>query len=251
MDPRPVADLIQATGAAVAAARMVRLGISRFFPAILIYLAFLAGINLVFGLLNIRSYGYFYSYVVLEPLKCLLGVIAVRELFSLIFRDYPGIRTVGRWAIYAALALAVGISFAAEFWSKGAQGRSRIVYFEDAQRSVIFTLALVTGTILVFLSRYPLRLRRNTILSGIFFSALFLADAARLMIDSLDEHLFNNYVDIAESAFACLCLVAWASLLKSEDEAARTRVTYSTPREEYLLQQLTALNQVMARAGRR
>jgi len=251
MDPRPAADLIQAAGAALAAARFVRLGLSRLFPAILSYLVFLAAINLLFGVLDNTTLVYFYSYIVLEPLKCALSIVAVRELFSVIFRNYPGIRTLGRWTIYAAIALALCISFGATLWSGGAQGRSKIFYFEMAQRSIVFTLALVTGTILIFLSRYPLRLHRNTIVSSIFFSALFLSDAARLLIDSLAKYLYNDYVDGAESVFTCICLMAWAYLINAEGETVPARIAFSTPHEEHLLQQLTALNQVMARAGRR
>lgn len=251
MDPRQAAELIQAAGAAVAAARLLQLGLSKQYPAILRYLLFLSAINLVFGLENYVSCAYFYSYVFLEPLKCILSVIAVRELFAVIFRNYPGIRTVGRWAIYGGTILALSISFAATLGSRGGPGRSKIFYFEMGQRTIVFSLAVVTGMILLSLSRYPLRLRGNTTISSIFFGALFLSDAGRLLIDSFALYLHNHYVDETESVFTAMCLVAWAALLKSEDESEPARVVFSTPREEHLLQQLTALNRMMARAARR
>lgn len=251
MDLRRVTDFTQAAGAAVAAARLLQLRLSKQSPAILTYLLFLAALNVVLGIENNASSAYFYSYIVLEPLKCVLSVIAVREMFWLIFRHYPGIRTAGRRAIYTGVALALFISLTATVWSGGAQGRSKLFYFELGQRTIVFTLAVVTGSILLFLSRYPLRLSANTAISGIFFSALFLGDAVRLLIDSFAKYLYNVYVDEAESIFTAACLAAWVAWLEAEDESGPPRATFSTPRDDHLLRQLTALNQMMARATRR
>ena len=123
------------------------------------YLVFLAVINLGFGLLNETSAPYFWSYIALEPLECVFSIFAVRELFSLTFYDYPGIRTVGRWVMYAGVALALTASLLLTrfFWSGAALGRahSRLFYLEVSQRSIVFTLAFVILTILVFLSQVP------------------------------------------------------------------------------------------------
>lgn len=250
MDPHVTAELIQAAGAVAASARLVSAGLRKHFLALLSYLVFLAVLNLVLGLENAQSLLYFYSWVVLEPLKCVFSVLAVRELFTLTFENYPGIRTTGRWAIYSGVTLAVSISLTATIWAGGAHGRSKIFYFEACQRWVMFTLAVVIGAILWSLSRYPLHLRRNTLVSSICFSALFLADACRLFIDSLAIYLYNLPIDRTESVFACVCLLTWAVLLKP-DEIIPTRITFSTPREDHLLEQLSALNQMMDRAARR
>lgn len=251
MGPHSASELIQAAGAVIAAAQLFRLGLVKPFRALLAYLVFLAFINVDFGLQPQTTKAYFYSYVTLEPLKCILSVFAVRELFALTFENYPGIRAVGRWAIYAGVALAIGISLAATIWGGRAHGISKLYYFEVAQRWVVFTLAFVIAAILWCLSRYPLHLRANTLTSSAFFSALFLGDAVRLLIDSMTPHYYNHYVDRPESVFAFVCLLVWAFLLKPEDAIAPARITFSTPREDYLLEQLTALNQVMNRAARR
>jgi len=251
MDPHVTAELVQATGAVAAAARLISAGLRKRFPALLAYLVFLALINLVLGLENAQSLLYFYSWVILEPLKCVFSVIAVRELFALTFDHYPGIRTAGRWAMYAGVVFAASISIAATIWAGGVHGRSKIFYFEAFQRSVIFTLAFVIGAILWSLSRYPLHLQRNTLVSSACFSALFLGDACRLFIDSLADYLYNLPIDRTESVFACLCLLTWAALLKPEIETTPARVSFPTPQEDHLLQQLNALNQLMTRAARR
>lgn len=254
MDLYAAPDLIVAAGAATTVARLVCLRLAKGFPALLAYLLFLALINLGLGLLDPVSALYFWSYIVLEPLKCVFSVVAVRELLALAFNDYPGIRSLGRWVMCTGVALAVSISLLATgfFWNGGPHGRSAdLFYFEVSQRSTVFSLAFVIVTILLFLSKYPLHLSRNTLVSSVFFSVLFLSEAAQLLVDSLAPKLYNVYVDWSGSVFVFICLVGWGAQLRVEPKRPPVRITLSTPREDYLLQQLTALNQMMTRSARR
>lgn len=254
MDPYRTTELIAAAASAAVAARFVYLNLPRYFPSLFAWLALIGVIDLTFGLLEPKSALYFWCYVVLESIKCILGIVAVRELFALTFSNYPGIRSVGRWATYAAVALAVGISFlmTGVFWGGGPRGHSaHLFYLEISQRSIVFTLAFVIVTILVFLSKYPLHLSRNTMVSSVFFSVLFLSEASQLLADGLAPHLYNLYVDCTYSILVAICLLGWAALLRPEPATAPARITFSTPREDHLLQQLDALNQMMTRAARR
>ena len=139
------------------------------------------------------------------------------------------------------------------FLEQGVPGRSAgVFYVEVSQRLVVFTLAFVICAILLFLSRYPLHLSGNTLVSSACFSVLFLSDACRLLIDSLELHLYNPYVDWSEAAVISICLLGWATLLRSEvNKPVPERITFSTPREDHLLQQLNALNQMVTRSARR
>ena len=254
MDARGAIELIYTAAALAVVARLVYLNLAKQFPALVAYLAFLAVINLDLGLLDSASALYFWSYFVFEILKWIFSVFAIRELFALTFHRYPGIRTIGRWAMYAGVVLALVISLLAVrlFWGGGAGGRSAdLFYFEVSQRSVVFTLAFVIATILLFLSKYPLYLGRNTLVSSVFFSVSFLSEASQLLIDSISPGLYNPYADWAEVIFLIICLLGWAILLKPEPVSAPQRIAFSTPREDHLLQQLDALNQMMTRAARR
>jgi hypothetical protein len=233
MDPNAATELIQATGAVAAVARLFYLNLAKRFPALLAFLAFLAVIDLCLGLQDQTSALYFWSYVVLEPLECVFGILAVRELLALAFSDYPGIRTAGRWAMYTGVALASLISLLV------------------TKRSIVFALAFVIVTILLFLSKYPLHLGRNTLVSSSFFSLLFLSEAGRLLLDSLLPELNSHSIDWTQSAFISICLFCWAVMLRPETARIPAQVHYSTAREEHLLQQLNSLNQLMTRAARR
>jgi hypothetical protein len=255
MDAHVTTHLIQAAAAATAATRLSLLNSGQRFSATLAYLVFLAVANLGYGLLDQASAIYFWSYLALAPLKWIFSVLAVREVLTLTFDNYPGIRTGGRWALYTGVtfALSVSLLMTGFFWRGAASGRahSHLFYFEVSERSIVFTLALVITAILLFLSNYPLHLSRNTLITSAFFSILFLSEAARLLLDSLAPQLNNHAVDWAESAVISLCLFGWAAMLRPEKPTVPTQIRFSNPREDHLLQQLNALNQLMSRAARR
>jgi hypothetical protein len=153
-----------------------------------------------------------------------------------------------------ALALVVSLFLTGFFWEIGAAGRAHslyIYYVEISKRSVLFSLAVVIVTVLVFISRYPLHLPLQTRVCGLFFSAFVLSEAARLLFDSTMPRLINSYVDRAESVFAMICLFSWAVFLRRENTETAPLVRVSSQREDHLLQQLNSLNDLMARAARR
>ncbi|HEY3825064.1 MAG TPA: hypothetical protein VGL82_10930 [Bryobacteraceae bacterium] len=244
-----------ACAATTTATRLAYLDLVKRVPALFAYLVFTAVMTFCYGVLNLHSALYFWTYIILEPVECIFSIFAVRELFNLTFNDYPGIRTVGRWAMYATVALALGISLLITgfFWSGAASGRahSHLFYFEVSQRSIVFTLSLVIAAILLVLSKYPLQLGKDMVISCACFGFLFLSDAARLLIDSLAPKLYNVYVDWTEAAAVAACLLTWAALLKPETEKVPARVKFTAPNEEHLLQQLSSLNQLLAKAARR
>jgi hypothetical protein len=255
MNPHVVTELLQSAAATVAVGRLIQVGPTSRVKAVIAYLAFIAVSGIVYGLLSPRSAPYFWFYIVAGPCESVLSILAVRELLALVFDAYPGIETAGRWAMYTGVAIATvaSLALAAIFWRGGAAGHplSHLIYFQVWQRSVTFGLAIVIATIVFFLSKYPLHLRRNIQLSSAFFSVLFLSEALRQLIDSLAPQLYNHYVDRSESIFIALCLGSWAVLLRPETGQAPARVKFSTPQEDHLLKQLESLNQLMGRAARR
>jgi hypothetical protein len=255
MDPHSALELTHAAAAAAAVTRLVQLNLAGKFRALFAYLAFIAAINVIFGVTSNDTAFYFWTYLVVEPLKCVFSIFAVRELLTLVFERYPGIRSLGRWVMNGGVALFTSLSvlLTKAFWSSSAAGRahSHLFYFELVQRTVVFTLALVIITVLLFLSRYPLHLGRNTIVSSVFFSVLFLSESVQLMIDTLFLRLNNLEVDLTESGFITLCLVGWAFMLKPGPEMLPAKVRFSTPHEDHLLAQLNAINQLMTRSAKR
>lgn len=191
---------------------------------------------------------YFWTYVIFTPLDCLVSVLAVREAIGLVLDDYPGIRAIGRWTMYGAVvvALASALVIAAAFW-RGPEVRSNLYYIEVSNRSVVFGLAVVLTSLLIFLSHYPLNLSRNRLVSSVAFGAIVLSEAVALFIDSQAEHLYSPMVDLAAIGFGAICLVVWGAMLQPYEAVARP--PQNRARDERLLRQLKALEQTLSKAG--
>jgi hypothetical protein len=209
-------------------------------------------IQFALGSFPLKSSTYFWLYLASLGVNWVIDIFVVREMFALALGEYPGIRTAGRWAMYGATAVSVTASLAITtfFWNGGARGRSNLFYVEVVNRSVVFTLAVVVASILIFLSRYPLHLHRNTYISTSFFGAVLLSEAALMLVDSLSPHLYSDLVDRTQVSFVAACLVGWAVMLRPQTAGAPARVSFETPAEQQLLRQLESFNSLLSRSGR-
>jgi hypothetical protein len=242
----------QAAAAAFTAARLLHFRLRLRFPLLFSYLIFSAALSLVFSVLSIRTHAYYWTYIVSQPLGWCAAALAVREMFALIFRDYPGLQTAGRWSLYVALGVSVAVSLLiAQFPTGGAPSSAALRYVLIFDRSIGITLAVTIVILMAFLSRYPLNLDRNTYVASGFFSAIFLAMGAVKLADSVSTHLYLVYADYAEVAFAAMCFVGWGVMLRFSEALAPVRAAVNKPRETELLHQLETLNQILSRSVRR
>ncbi len=251
MTPESITAIAEAAAAAIAIARLVSLRLAGTFPALLLFLAVIATTAVAGSFLDTGSQAYFWLYTVETPFYCVLALVAGRELFNVVFDRYPGIRTAGKRAVYwgAGVACALSAAAALAHWGRKVF-LTHLVYIELARRSIVLSVALFIMFILYSLSRFPLRLGRNVIVSSALFSILFLSQAVQLLIDSLSPSLASQLVDVAAVAFGAFCIIAWAMLLKPEPSRKPVVVKYSSEQEEHLLQQLDNLNRLLSRTAR-
>jgi hypothetical protein len=251
MTPESATALVEAAAATIAIARLLSLQLAGIFPALLSFLSVIAVSAAAGSFLSPASRSYFWLYTVQTPIYCILAILAARELFAVVFRKYPGIRTAGRMAIYwcAGFASVVSVAFALAHWGP-ATFFTHLVYIELARRSIVLSVALFILFILYSLSRYPLELGRNIRVSSALFSILFLGQAAQLLIDSFSSNLYSRLVDVADVIFGAACTLVWAALLRSEPAPAPVVIKYSSEQEEQLLHQLDSLNRLLTRAAR-
>lgn len=246
--------ILQAAAAAFAAARLLQLHLFKRFAYLFAYLATTAFFDLGLSVLDRHFHEYYWTYLVADPVVWLTASFAVFQMFSLVFLDYPGLKTAGRWALNGALALSL-IAAAVILrtpWSF-LSTRSTTLYYEMVlDRSVHFALAAIILVLILFLSRYPLHLERNTYVASGFFSAVFLAESVTRLIDGLTPALFSHAVDNPEIVFVTLAFGAWGIMLRTASSMPKpVRAAAGNIREAELLQQLDALNGILSRSVRR
>jgi len=253
MPPITVAELLQGVAALAAAVRLLSLGLARRQTALLSFVVFNCVTLLLFVSLRSSSPLYFWVFIAYTVLNWAAGFWAVREMFGLSMGAYPGIRTAARWALCATMALAGLLSAAVTVssWGSGRNGRSNLFYIEVADRSFLFSLAVIVAGLIFFLSRYPLHLLRNTYVSCGFFSAILLCQAAADLFDSVSAHLYSYESDLAISLVCGVLYVGWTALLRREEAPANGRITFEKPDERELLGELEAMNRLLGRVGRR
>src|SRR5437879_4477727 len=71
---------------------------------------FLSYAGLVVLTIRRNSRMYFPAFVTVEAILSVVQILVVAELFSLVVRGYRGIARTGRWFLWVALGVAVGLS---------------------------------------------------------------------------------------------------------------------------------------------
>ena len=196
-------------------------------------------------------YKYFYLGVI--PPLCIMSILAVRELFSLVFERYPGISTALRWAMY----LSVGLSLVASLLLTGYLGYlpatgHLIFYTVTAERAISFSLALFILCILYFLSKYPLQLPRNFSVSAALFCVIFLTDTITLALAMFPKTFERGLLDLLQTGVVSVSLAIWAYRLQPGEDSCRPDPPKVSRHEEtILLEQLQSFNRLLDKAVHR
>jgi hypothetical protein len=192
-------------------------------------------------------------FTVLEPIRSILYILVVFELFSLIFRNYAGLRSLSRWVmgVAAAVAMLIVILTAAMTGTSEFSASEFVRRFLPIERGIAFGLVIIIIILLYFISRFPIKLPRNSVVLCMLYSFWFLSDAAVLVVATLNK----DYRFLVNDALAVLEIgsyLGWALLLSKSGEFQETRVRrdISPDTERALIGELDAMNQLLLRAGR-
>ncbi|MBI4908871.1 MAG: hypothetical protein HY820_34945 [Acidobacteria bacterium] len=200
-------------------------------------------------------YAYFYMFT--QAVVAFLMGLVIAELFSLVLRQYPAIRTVSRWALLGiVIVCAVGGSLLFYLQATAAAKLGpqwRLPLFFAAERSVYIALtaSILLGTLV--LTWYPIRLPRNVVVHFFLFTTYFLCKALSTLIRAYVTRQQYALVDVAWLGLSGLLVVTWAVLLKPSGEHVDVVVghRWNPGDQEKLLTQLEGINSALARAGQR
>jgi hypothetical protein len=239
----------------VLASRFYFLNLAPAYPALFAYLLFHSALLGALSFLAPGSSTYFWVYVVGSPVIWLMYILIVKELYSLIFRKYPGLALFGRWCVYAAVFLAaLAFLSAARITQNAVQDvRTKLVDVESTGRVVVFGSAIFVIFILLVISRYPLTLHRNVLINSFFFSGILLWEAGTLLAEHLTKLKQTMVLDTVMLIVDMAGFFAWFLLLSSQGEQQIVKVgtAFSKSEEGKLLDQLERFNQMFLRFMRK
>jgi hypothetical protein len=205
-------------------------------------------------LIDNSSLRYEFFWLITEPITWLLYVVSVLELYRLVLEKHQGLYSLGRWILYIAVptSVLVSIAFTAipSLSRPTIREQSRLLsYYLAAERGVCCSLTLFILLILLFLSRYPLRLSRNVLVHTGLYSLYFLSVTLGTVLHSLLGMKLWLQVNLFGTGVSSLCTIAWFFLLTSRGEEAHANLPlYPNAYEERALRQLEGLNATLLRS---
>ncbi len=196
---------------------------------------------------------YFWGYLALQPVILLADIAVVLHLLQATMSAYVGVQTAARLTLQAVIAISTlgSATLTALSWDNHARRSTHVYYWLVVNHSVQFGLALLVIALVLFLSRFPIRLARNTYVSCYFFCAIFLTEAFDSLLATLSPQLFSRMVDMATIFIVSLLICAWASMLRHHAaDSVTDGVHFGNRDTSTLLLQLESLNQTLSRVGR-
>lgn len=151
------------------------------------------------------------------------------------------------WGAVAVSTLA-SVVIVGSYW-RGPVVRTNLYYIQVATQCLVFGLAVVVASLLIFMSHYPLHLSRNRLVSSIAFGTIVLAEAVTLFVDSTAEHLNVPAVDMTAVVFGTVCVAAWGMMLRPHEAFVKPE-SIPSDNEVRLLRQLASMEQALGRVGR-
>jgi hypothetical protein len=240
---------------AVLVARLLILRLHLRYKWFFCYLVIRLARSLLLASLNHFRNVYGWTYVLSEPLIWVLYVLVVLELYTLVLKDYPGIRSLSRWVLIFGLAASTILSVLSLVVDlSGAPPRYPILLYVSVMErgvvtSLVFFLLLITG----FLVWYPVSLCRNVVAYYLGYAVAFLASSLALLVRNVAGHTVTRPLSTALQAVELACLVFWIAALNRRGESVPTVLghRWRPEEEEHLVGQLDAINQSLLKAARK
>jgi hypothetical protein len=235
--------------------RLLHCGLHRRYKVFFAFLLFSSFRSGVLMALDVGSGAYMKFWILTGPVLWIFYILLVLELYSLILESHKGLYTVGRWALWAAFAIAFLSSLATLLPpSNQAFFPSRVMgLYLLTERGLLFSLVVFLLLLLAFLSRYPVVLRRNAVIHSTVYSIFFLSSSLAFLFRSVFGHEVTRIASTLVMLIMAGCVAAWSMLLTpaGEAETRKTRSTLAPDDEQRLIGQLDALNATLLRVARK
>jgi hypothetical protein len=232
--------------AAVTTLKLLHNGLYRRYPCLFAYVAFLIFYVAYPQFLDQKSATYFWLWVYTLPVNLAFETLVVMELCRVAMEDHRGLATLGRWAIWAGILASVAISLASlapRIASAASRRSANLLYLVGFSRGVNLCLACFLILMVLFVSGYPVRLRRNVVLNTTIFAVQFFCNTLAAILRTIFDMRIHPSVDTVMSGLGLISLVLWCFLLSPHGESRRNAPHFlSSTLEQRLLAHLESLN---------
>ena len=197
---------------------------------------------------------YGWVYVLSSPIVWVLTLLAVLELYRLLFDDYPGIASAARIFVGVSILCAAGVALALFFLSPGApEGVVLLLQVvKGMNRTVYLAVFLFLALMQLFLMRFPVPHRPNLTVCTIGCTLYFGSGAGVMLImAAAPGSRTGRILELSLLLFSNLVLFVWAASLKRSGEGLHIPKRPLAPGEpEAIREQLEAFGGILGRAGR-
>ena len=236
------------------AAKLFATGLYERYPFFSLYFVFRVPNGIWPLFVETNSARYAYIWVWIDPLVLLFYILLVAELYRIVLDKYPGLYTVGRWTMYASVCISVTISALSllpKLTPATPQHTRTLAYFFMTERGIDTALAVFIILLLLFLSRYPIKLSRNARVHAVIYCVFFLSSTLGLLMRGLFGMRLADTLNTAMTATGAASVLAWLILLSPAGEEVRAASAgRGTEQEKRLLTQLEMLNATLLRVSR-
>lgn len=242
------------TGLGLSVALAVKMVVQRLFRVYIWFFVFLCFQILQTLVLLPVSPGtnlYGWMFLISQPVRWVIYILVVLELYSLAFAGYRGIASLSRWVVTASLGVAIGVSaltLAADLARP--TGRYKLlVYYSVVERGLLFSLVVFLLLITLFLLWFPAPIRRNLVLHASMYSVFFLSSTSTLFVRNVAGYQTTPAVNAVLLLINVVCfgLWLWRFDKSGETAAASFRRNWQPEEEQRLIRQMEALNSTLLR----
>jgi hypothetical protein len=253
VDLSEILRILTAVGVAIVAYQLFRNGLSRQYPTFFWYFVFQFLDSLWTFFVPNNTNLYEHIWILTEPIGWIFDVLVVVELCQLVLKGHRGIYSLLRWAMYGSVAIAVTISVLSLLpkIKPRMSGDTRLLgFWFAAERGLDFALAIFLLLILIFLSRYPMRLKRNILVHVALYTIYFFGGAFSIFLRTFLGSPSTHTINMILESIGLACILGWVFFLTPKGEEVKTSFPTLNPRhEEAALRQLESLNATLLKVS--
>lgn len=246
---------VSAVAAVLTAIKLLKTGLYRKYPVFLVNLLVPIPCFVAFFLIKTDSYNYFLIWVATQPVAWLVNIGMVFELYRIILARHKGLYSLGRWAMYAGIAISVTISALGLLPLIRPQTPqiSRVMpYLVAGDRGVDCSLAIFLLFMMFLLSWYAVPLCRNVVVHAVIYTLFFLSGTLVQILKSVFGLRNIDALNSGLTTMSCVCLLAWFFMLTRDGEDVRIKQPWIGPeQEERILSHLDLMNAALLRTARK